>query len=272
MSEVLAGKVIGLVGGGNMAEALVRGLLAANVCSASRLHVSEPAAARRAHLQREHGVQVTADNAALGAAADVVVLAVKPQAMDTALASLKGALRADAVLLSIAAGVTSARIEAALGESVRVVRAMPNTAAMALAGATAVARGARATENDVALARALFSAVGRCVEVNESAMDAVTGLGGSGPAYVMLVIEALADGRVHAGLPRDVALLLAAQTVYGAAKLQLDSGEHPAVLKDRVTSPGGTTIAGLARLEAAGVRGAFIDAVCAATRRAGELS
>ena len=142
---------------------------------------------------------------------------------------------------------------------------------MVLAGATAVAAGAAATASDLQLAVTVFEAVGRCVVVPESALDAVTGLSGSGPAYVMLVIEALADGGVKAGLPRDVALALAAQTVYGAAKLQIDSGEHPGVLKDRVTSPGGTTIAGLSRLEARGLRGALIEAVEAATRRSEEL-
>jgi pyrroline-5-carboxylate reductase len=148
---------------------------------------------------------------------------------------------------------------------------MPNTAAIALAGASAIAAGPGALAEDLLIAKTLFDAVGRCVVVAEKLLDAVTGLSGSGPAYVMLFIEALADGGVKAGLPRDVALTLAAQTVYGAAKLQLESGEHPGVLKDRVTSPGGTTIAGLARLEAGGFRGVVIDAVDAATQRSIQL-
>jgi pyrroline-5-carboxylate reductase len=261
---------IGLLGGGNMAEALARGLLEAGATSTAALRVSDPDALRRAHLSARYGIETTADNAAIAAWSDLLVLAVKPQVMDRALQSIVSALRPSALVVSIAAGVSTASIERALPNA-RVVRAMPNAAAMVLAGATAVAAGSLAGHEDLELACTLFDAVGRCVVVSESALDAVTGLSGSGPAYVMVVIEALADGGVSAGLPRDIALLLAAQTVYGAAKLQLVTGEHPAMVKDRVTSPGGTTMAGLAKLEAGGVRGALIDAVRAATQRSLEL-
>jgi pyrroline-5-carboxylate reductase len=270
-SSDLGRRQIGFVGGGNMAEALVRGLLSAGVTSAAALRVSDPLEARRDHLTELYGIQTTADNAALAAWADLLVLAVKPQSMAEALAMLSKALRADALVVSIAAGVPTATIEAGLKGEPRVIRAMPNAAAMALAAATAIAAGAHARAEDLAIAQALFESVGRAVAVKESALDAVTGLSGSGPAYVMLVIEALADGGVKVGLPRDVAMMLASQTVYGAAKLQLESGEHPAVWKDRVSSPGGTTIAGLARLEARGVRSAFVEAVEAASARSSEL-
>jgi pyrroline-5-carboxylate reductase len=271
-SEALGQRQIGFVGGGNMAEALIRGLLESGACSTAAIRASDLSAARRDHLVQQYGIETTRDNAVLASWADLLVLAVKPQTMSAALVDTKPGLRAaDTLLVSIAAGVPTSRIEAEVGGDVRVVRVMPNTAAMVLESASAIAAGKFATDADVAAAVAMLDAVGRSVVVPEKALDAVTGLSGSGPAYVMLFIEALADGGVKAGLPRDVALTLAAQTVYGAAKLQIDSGEHPAVLKDRVTSPGGTTIAGLARLEDGSVRAAIIDAVAAATQRSTEL-
>jgi pyrroline-5-carboxylate reductase len=271
-SQVLGQRQIGFVGGGNMAEALIRGLLESGACSANAIRVSDLSADRREHLEGRYGIEATDDNAALASWADLLLLAVKPQVMSVALASLKSGLRPeDTLVVSIAAGVETARIEAELDAEVAVVRVMPNTAAMVRESASAVSAGKFAAEADVALAVSLLSAVGRTVVVPEKALDAVTGLSGSGPAYVMLFIESLTDGGVKAGLPRDVAMTLAAQTVYGAAKLQIDSGEAPAVLRDRVTSPGGTTVAGLAHLEEAGVRAAVIGAVVAATRRSSEL-
>lgn len=271
MGEGLATRCVGFVGGGNMAEALVRGLLEAGATNTVQVRVAEPAASRRDHLMQQYGIETTADNAVLASWADVVVLAVKPKNVAAALVGVAEGLGPDGLVISIAAGVPTTRIEGLLADGTRVVRAMPNTPATVLSGATAVAAGGAATGADLELAVTIFEAVGRCVVVPESALDAVTGLSGSGPAYVMLVIEALADGGVKAGLPRDVALGLAAQTVYGAAKLQIESGEHPGVLKDRVTSPGGTTIAGLAQLEARGLRSALIEAVDAASRRSEEL-
>jgi pyrroline-5-carboxylate reductase len=203
--------------------------------------------------------------------ANVVVLAVKPQVIGQVLEQMSTEIHSDTLVISIAAGVPLAAIEARLPSGQRVLRAMPNTAAIALAGATGIAPGSQAGPEDVRFARALFDAVGRSVVLDESQLDAVTGLSGSGPAYVMLIIDALADGGVKVGLSRETALLLAAQTVYGSAKLLLETGEHPGRLKDMVTSPGGTTIAGLHALEAGGLRHTLMNAVEVATRRATEL-
>lgn len=262
---------IGLIGAGNMAQAIVAGLVASGVAPSDRIMASDPEPDRLDELARAHGIETTASNAEVAARADVLVLAVKPQVMDAVLAEIKTGLGDKTLLVSIAAGVPTARIERTLGSSTRVIRVMPNTPALVSAGASALARGASATDEDVETARAIFGAVGTTVVLGESQLDAVTGLSGSGPAYVMLVVEALADGGVKAGLPRDVSLALAIQTVLGSAEMLARTGEHPARLKDKVTSPGGTTIYGLGVLEAHGVRGAFVEAVEAATRRAAEL-
>lgn len=267
----LDGKTIGFLGGGNMAAALVKGLLHSHVVPRERVLVSDVKADRRAHLEQLHGVTTTADNDELVRRSDVVVLAVKPQVFDKVLDAVGARFRPEQLLVSVAAGVPIAAMEARLAPNARVVRSMPNTPSTVDAGATAISPGSHATEADLAVAHALFSAVGRVVTLDEALLDAVTGLSGSGPAYVMLMIEALADGGVKVGLHRDTALLLAAQTVYGSAKLLLDTGEHPGRLKDMVTSPGGTAIAGLHTLESGGLRRTLIDAVEAATTRAGEL-
>lgn len=269
--ERLRGRRIGFVGGGNMAGALIRGLLHSHTVSSEQIRASDVKEERLAELRARYAIQTTDDNDALVAWADVVVLAVKPQIVDRVLAPIASGLAEGDLLVSVAAGVPIDALEARLPPRARVVRAMPNTAAIALAGATAIAPGTSATKSDIDVARALFEAVGRCVVLDETLLDAVTGLSGSGPAYVMLMIEALADGGVKVGLGRDVALLLAAQTVYGAAKLQLETGEHPGRLKDMVTSPGGTAIAGLHTLEAGGLRRTLIDAVEAAATRSSEL-
>ncbi len=262
---------IGFIGGGNMAEALVRGLLEARVAGAEDVRVAEPDRGKRERLHERYGVVATEDSDVVAGWAELLVLAVKPSVVPRALAAVGPFVAPETLLVSVAAGVPTHALEAHLPTGRRVVRAMPNTAAIVGAGATAIAKGSAATDLDLARAQALFEAVGCCVVVPEKQLDAVTGLSGSGPAYVMVMIEALADGGVRAGLPREIAQLLAAQTVFGAAKLQLETGEHPAVLKDRVTSPGGTTSAGLAALEGGGVRSAFSEAVVAATRRSEEL-
>ena len=264
-------RTVGFLGAGNMAGALIEGSLRAGAIAKENLWASDVRDERLADLAKTHGIHTTRDNVALLAACDVVVLAVKPQVVDRVLPVLAAHLRKDAVLVSVVVGVPIAALEDRLTGDVRVVRTMPNTAAIAGAGATAISRGTHATDDDVAVAKALFEATGRVVTLDESLLDAVTGLSGSGPAYVMLIIEALADGGVKVGLHRDTALLLAAQTVYGSAKLLLETGEHPGRLKDMVTSPGGTAIAGLHTLESGAIRKTLIDAVESATRRSAEL-
>jgi pyrroline-5-carboxylate reductase len=262
---------IGMLGAGNMAGALIRGLLASKSVKAEQIVASDVRADHLKQLETEYGIKTFSDNRQLAAWSNLVVLAVKPQVVDRVLDQMADAFAPDTLLVSIAAGVPIRSLEARLPEHVRIIRAMPNTAAIALAGATGIAPGARATQADIDVTQALFAAVGRSVVLDESLIDAVTGLSGSGPAYIMVMIEALADGGVKVGLHRDTALLLAAQTVYGSAKLLLETGEHPGRLKDMVTSPGGTAIAGLHTLESGGVRRTLIDAVESATKRAVEL-
>jgi pyrroline-5-carboxylate reductase len=264
-------KKIAVLGTGNMGEALVKGLLRAGKTSPDLLYCSDPRAERREEIQKRYAVHVTADNRAAAAQADIVVISVKPQTIESLLDEIASAIDAKKLVISIAAGVPIAVIARKLGAGVRIIRTMPNTPALVGAGATALARGAHATDADLEQALSLFEAVGVAVIVEEQHLDAVTGLSGSGPAFVFVAIEALADGGVKVGLSRPVALALAAQAVMGSAKLVLESGEHPGRLKDQVTSPGGTSIAGLHALETAGFRAALIAAVEAATKRSREL-
>lgn len=261
---------IAMIGSGQMGEALVGGWLAARTVSASALFATDASAERRDLMKRRFGVRVGADNRQAANWAEVVVLAVKPQVLDGVMKELSSAL-AGKLILSLAAGVPLAHLAKLVPKGARFVRIMPNMPVLVREGVSALAFGAGVSETDQHLARRLFEAVGRVVVVEEKLMDAVTGLSGSGPAYVFLAIEALADGGVKAGLPRSVADLLAAQTVLGAARMVLETGEHPAKLKDRVASPGGTTIAGLHRLEQGGLRAALIAAVEAAAKRSEEL-
>ncbi|CAN5401704.1 pyrroline-5-carboxylate reductase [soil metagenome] len=267
----MQGKTVGFIGAGNMAGALIKGLLHAKALAPSAIVASDVKTERLAQLTAAHGITTTIDNHELVKKSDVIVLSVKPQVIDKVLTAISPDVTKDKLVVSVAAGVPIAVIEARLPAGTRVVRTMPNTPAIALAGATAISAGTHATEDDLATARALFKAVGEVVTLDEVLLDAVTGLSGSGPAYVMLMIEALADGGVKVGLHRDTALLLAAQTVYGSAKLLLETGEHPGRLKDQVTSPGGTAIAGLHTLESGGLRRTLIDAVEVATLRAQQL-
>jgi pyrroline-5-carboxylate reductase len=264
-------KKLGFLGAGNMAGALIKGLIHAGIVEPTNIIASDVKAERLKQLAAAHGIRTTQDNHALVREVDVLVLAVKPQVIDKVLTDVGGDVRTETLVVSVAAGVPIESIEARLPHRAHVVRTMPNTPATALAGATAIAAGTHATEEDLATARALFEAVGCVVTLDEGLLDAVTGLSGSGPAYVMLIIEALADGGVKVGLHRDTALLLAAQTVYGSAKLLLETGEHPGRLKDMVTSPGGTAIAGLHTLESGALRRTLIDAVEVATKRSAEL-
>lgn len=264
------GHKLAFIGAGHMAEALLGGLLDAHACEASGLWATDPNAERRDLVKRRFGIQVGEKNLDAVQWADVAVLAVKPQVLDQVLTDIASGLEGRLVI-SIAAGISIPWLGRRLPKSVRVIRAMPNMPALVREGMTALAGGPGVGDQDLKIARALFEAVGRVVLVEEHLMDAVTGLSGSGPAYVFLIIEALADGGVKAGLPRQTAEVLAVQTVLGAARQLLESGEHPARLKDRVASPGGTTIAGLHQLEIGGLRASLIAAVEAATKRSQEL-
>ena len=266
----------GIIGGGVMGEALLSRLIAQNIYQPSEVIVSEPQSERRSFLQQQYGVEVTTENARVLLIASIVVLAIKPQmfeAISQELAEAIAKISVDAPLtlvISILAGIPLSKLEAAFG-CLPVIRAMPNTPATVGAGMTAISLGASTNDSHRQTAQQLFSSVGEVVEVSETLMDAVTGLSGSGPAYVAMLVEALADGGVIAGLPRGIALQLALQTVKGTVQLLQETGIHPAELKDRVTSPGGTTIAGVAALEKAAFRSALIEAVVAATKRSQEL-
>ncbi|MEZ4256387.1 MAG: pyrroline-5-carboxylate reductase [Polyangiales bacterium] len=261
---------IAFLGAGNMAGALIRGLLHAKAANADQIFATDVRAPRLEELKKQHGIQVGSDNRAAAAWADVIVLATKPQSFPKLLPEIASATKGKLVV-SVAAGVPIAVIEAALGDTTRVVRTMPNTPAVVDAGATAIARGTHANDPDVQIVQAIFDSVGLTVVLDEGSLDAVTGLSGSGPAYIFMIIEALSDAGVKVGLHRETAQLLAAQTVMGSAKLLLETGEHPGRLKDMVTSPGGTAIAGLHTLEQGSLRTTLINAVEAATGRAREL-
>lgn len=263
-------KRTGFIGGGNMAEAIIKGLLAGGV-PAGDLAVSEPSESRRSLLSERYGIKVAADNAALCQMSDTVVLAVKPQVYSTALQDVAGPCSGGKLFISIMAGVKCSALEGLLGSDARVVRVMPNTPALVLEGATAISRGALATEEDLSLTRKIFDLVGTTCVVDEKLLDAVTGVSGSGPAYVLTFIEALSDAGVKHGLTRDIATTLAAQTVYGTAKLLLETHEHPAVLKSNVASPGGTTIAAMHSLDQDGFRAAIMNAVDVCVAKSKEL-
>lgn len=262
---------IAFIGGGNMAEAIMRGLLREDV--GVGICVAEISMKRRDELTAKFpNVRIVEDVAEAAAWGEVVVLAVKPQHAASVLDHLEQAVTPQKLVISIMAGITTAKIEENLAPGCRVIRSMPNTPALIGAGATAVCGGRKSSESDLDLARQIFSLTGSAVCVDEKQMDAVTGLSGSGPAYVFTFIEALSDAGVKNGLPRDVASQLAAQTVLGAARMVVETGEHPALLKEKVTSPGGTTIAGLHVLENGGFRGVVMNGVEAACNRSRELA
>ncbi|HYE33569.1 MAG TPA: pyrroline-5-carboxylate reductase [Methylomirabilota bacterium] len=261
---------IGFLGAGKMATALAKGFLRAGLASADTLIASDPYEAARGQFAADTGAKTTGSNPEVAHRASILFIAVKPDQVDALLREIAPALNAEHLLVSIAAGVSLDRMQG-FAPKARLVRVMPNTPALVGAGASAFALGSLATEQDAATVQQLLSAVGTASRVKESLLDAVTGLSGSGPAYAFLLIEALSDGGVAAGLPRDIATQLAAQTLLGSAKLLLETGLHPGALKDMVTSPGGTTIDGLHELEKAGVRGALINAVRAAADKSKRL-
>lgn len=264
-------KTIAFLGTGNMAEAILKGLLRAGTAKPENIIATGRRPERLEELQRAYGVRTTTDNLTAAREADIIVLSVKPQAMDKLVVQVAPALDHRKLIISVAAGVPIAALERRLGAGARIIRTMPNTPSLVGAGACALARGEHASEEDLAVASRIFQSVGTTTVVDENLLDAVTGLSGSGPAYVFLVIEALSDAGVKVGLPRYTALKLAAQTVLGSAQLLIETNAHPGQLKDQVTSPGGTAIAGLHTLEAGGLRTTLINAVEAATRRAKEL-
>jgi pyrroline-5-carboxylate reductase len=264
-------QTIGFIGAGQMARALGQGFVSAGLVPGRQISYCDPS--EKAGLdfgQSVGGARQAASNAEVVSQSNVVFLAVKPQNMPTVFAEIRGKVGSEKLIVSIAAGITLSRLREGL-KTERIVRVMPNTPALVGKGASAYALGPGATAADGQLVGQLLEAVGQAFQVEEKLLDAATGLSGSGPAFVYVMIEALADGGVRMGLPRDVAMALAALTVRGAAEMVVTSGEHPAVLKDRVASPGGTTIAGLAALEDRGLRAALIAAVEAATRRSQEL-
>jgi pyrroline-5-carboxylate reductase len=269
--SILATHTIGFIGAGNMAEALIRGLVRGGHVPAARITASGPRRERLDELAGSYGIAITLDNRALARNNGLVVLSVKPQIFDKVLREVGDQLQPGTLVVSIAAGVNTEAIERLVPEAVRVVRAMPNTPALVGAGATAIAPGKHASAADLATAKAMFDAVGISVVLDESHLDAVTGLSGSGPAYIFLILEALSDAGVKVGLSRRNAQLLAAQTVMGSAKMLLETDEHVGRLKDMVTSPGGTAITGLHTLEQGGLRTTLINAVEAATKRAKDL-
>ena len=261
---------VGFIGTGNMAEALIRGLLHAGVVSTEQILGSDPRLERCQELREKYTITVGTGNLDVARRSEILILSVKPQVMAKVLEEIAPHLHPNALVISIAAGIPLAAIEARLPKA-RVVRTMPNTPALVGAGATAIAAGGHATSEDLQAAKRIFDSVGLTVILDEAQMDAVTGLSGSGPAYIFLIIEALSDAGVKVGLSRYNAQALAAQTLLGSAKLLIETNEHPGRLKDMVTSPGGTAITGLHTLENGGVRTTLMNAVEAATKRSREL-
>jgi len=264
-------KRIAFLGGGNMAEAIVKGLLREN--TGVPLMIAEISEQRRSYLKATYpNIQIVENSAEAAAWGEIVILAIKPQQATSVLTSLERTLNPDKLIVSIMAGVRTGSIEEALENGTRVVRVMPNTPALVGLGATAICPGRKATPLDLDRVETIFALTGLVVRVEEKQMDAVTGLSGSGPAYVFTFVEALADAGVKNGLARDVSLKLAVQTVLGAARMLAETGEHPALLRDKVTSPGGTTIAALHSMENGRFRGVIMDAVDAACLRSKELA
>ena len=261
---------VGFIGGGAMAEAITAGITGQQVVKPENVYISDHKQTRCEELQKRYGVQAMVGAGSFASDVDVLILAIKPQVAQPAMDEVKSLIRPGTIIVSIVAGLTLAVLEQNFPGQPD-VRVMPNTPLSVGAGMSAYACGSRASKGDGEVVQQIFASAGEAVEVKESALDAVTGLSGSGPAYGFLMIDALSDGGVAAGLKRGVAIKLAAQTLLGAAKMVLETGSHPDVLRDQVTSPAGTTIAGVRVMEQQGVRGALIDAVIAATEKSKEL-
>lgn len=262
---------IGCIGTGKMGEALLKGLLGAKVLKADQIYVFDADTGRLDHVKKTYGISACASNGELVAQSDLVILAIKPQVINSVLSEIGPAVTPKHVIISIAAGIPLQYLEDRLPTKSRIIRVMPNTPALIREGVSALSKGSHANARDLKLAEQIFSAVGKTVTVEEKYLDAVTGLSGSGPAYIFAIMEAFIDAGVRMGLPRDVARTLTLQTVLGSVKLAMETGEHLSSLKDMVTSPGGTTIAGLHVMAKAGVPGILMDVIETATKRSQEL-
>jgi len=271
VSQASAQRTIAMIGSGAMGEALIAGIVANGNVEPHSIFASDSSAERAEMIARQYGVRTGTDNSEAATSADVVVLAVKPALINAVLTEIRESITKHTVVISVAAGITIGQLAEGLPSGARIIRVMPNMPALVREGMSVLVLGPGITDRDVDAAQDIFRAVGKTLVLEEHMINAVTGVSGSGPAYVLLLIEALADGGVRMGLPRDIALTLATQTVRGAAHLQQQTEEHPACLKDRITSPAGTTIAGLHVLETGGFRGMVSAAVEAATQRAAEL-
>jgi pyrroline-5-carboxylate reductase len=272
---VLTNKKLGFIGGGNMTEALLKGLLASSSVGPKDILVSDLLSDRLEYLNKEYKVKITDDSRKLVQKSDILILAVKPQVVGKVLESISDVVDKHKIIISVAAGISINFIEDILDREgknkISVIRTMPNTPALVQEGATAICGGGHSSKLDIKIAHHIFKAIGQTVAIEETHMDAVTGLSGSGPAYIFMIIEALSDAGVKVGLSREVSNILTIQTILGSAKLARDGGKHPGELKDMVTSPGGTTISGLHMLEEGGVRTALMNAVESATQRSREL-
>lgn len=267
----MAQKKLGIVGVGNMGSAILKGVMAAKLFTPGRVVVCDVATQKADAFGREFNVSVASSAAGLAREASIVLLAVKPQSMEQCLSELKNAIEPSHLVISIAAGITTDFIQSHLDAGIRVVRVMPNTPALVGAGASALCRGEHATDEDLAEAERIFGALGKVYRLDESLMDAVTAISGSGPAYLFLFAECLVEAALRCGLAADVSPGLVAQTLFGASKLLIESGEAPSTLRARVTSPGGTTEAAVAVFNARGLREIVVEAVRSALRRAKEL-
>jgi len=271
-ATALPGLRVAVLGAGKMGGILLQAFLKNNLLAPEQIVATVQHPERAKALSVQFGVEVTTDNLAAAQGADVILLGVKPIQVPALVEQIKAGLAGDKLVLSFAASVMTRSIEEAAGGELAVIRAMPNTPAMLAAGITALCPGRYVSEAQMAVAQKIFQTVGRTVVVDEKHMDAVTGLSGSGPAFLYIIIEALAEAGVNVGLPRDVATLLAAQTTYGSARMVLETGYHPALLKDAVTTPAGCTVDGILELEEGGLRVTLIKAVKRATQRAKELA
>jgi pyrroline-5-carboxylate reductase len=264
---MLRNKTVGFLGTGNMGEALIHGLLHGHVCRPEQIHCSDVRSERLKMIRETFGVKGTSHNVEVVKQADIIILSVKPQIMKPVVQEIAKHLDFSKLIISIAAGVPLEAIEACANKELKLIRVMPNICVSVREGVSAIAAGKHADKDDLLMAKAIFDSVGKSLFIEESLLDAVTGLSGSGPAYIFLIIDALADAGVKVGLSRSDSLVLASQTVLGAAKMLIETGEHPGKLKDMVTSPGGTAIAGLHTLEGGGIRTTLINAVEVATQR-----